>query len=58
MQFPNILGVPLGICQIVLYFMYWKQPSLQEKVVDAIFDSEVGLRLDSTAPNNVEMQTE
>lgn len=55
---PNIVGVPLGTCQIVLYFIYWKQPSLKEKKLDGTFDPEVGRRLDSTAPQNVEMQNQ
>jgi len=64
MQCPNIIGVPLGIGQIVLYSMYRKQPSNEEKKVDG-FDPEIGLKenadadkTDSTPQQSVEMQTQ
>lgn len=40
---PNIIGVPLGIGQIVLYCMYRKQASNEEKKVGP-FDPEIGLK--------------
>jgi len=45
MQCPNILGVPLGIGQIVLYCMYRKQPSLK---VDQ-FNPEIGMEENANA---------
>lgn len=50
MAFPNILGVPLGIGQLVLYcYMYRKQPVLEdEKVLDRP-DLEIGMKENANA---------
>ena len=64
MQCPNIVGVPLGISQIVLYCMYWKQQIHEEQKVLDRLDPEIGLKeipnsdeINSNSQPNVEMQT-
>eukprot|EP00253_Pinus_taeda_P031867 PITA_31867 len=41
---PNIVGLPLGISQIVLYCMYRKQPVHEEQKVLDQLDPEIGLK--------------
>lgn len=46
---PNILGVPLGIGQISLYFVYRKQLGFEDNIVVDRHDPEIGLKESTNA---------
>lgn len=48
---PNILGVPLGMGQIVLYSMYRKQPGLEDNEIMDRHDPEIGTNEHKTNSN-------